>query len=115
VNVGSVEYEQKLIELIPQGDAAKRAEICLLLGQRKNQAAISPLVSLLCIDPEMVVRVAALRALSEIGNASALDEIAKVAVNEANPVRGVAKQILKTLKARAGGHETGLAGSGRAL
>jgi HEAT repeat protein len=104
VDVSSVEYEKRLIELIPQSDAAKRAEICLLLGQRKNQAAVSHLVLLVSTDPEVVVRVAALRALSEIGDASALQEIAKVAANESSPVGAVAKQILSALKAPTGSH-----------
>ena len=104
VDVSSLEYEKRLIELIPQSNAAKRAEICLLLGQRKNQAAVCHLVSLLCTDPEVVVRVAALRALSEIGDASALQEITKVATNETSPVGAVAKQILSTLKAQTGSH-----------
>jgi len=102
VDVCSVEYEKELIELVPQSDAAKRAEICLLLGQRKNHAAVSPLVSLLRTDPETFVRAAALRALSEIGDASALHEIAKVAAEETNPIGAMAKQMLSTLQVRTG-------------
>ena len=102
VDVDSPDYEKQLLELIPQSHAAKRAEICLLLGQRKNRNVVSRLVSLLHADPETLERDAAHRALSEIGGASALLEITKVADNEASPVCAVARQVLRTLKARAG-------------
>lgn|SRR6185437_10448059 len=98
VDVGSLEYEQQLLQLLPQSSATKRAEICLLLGQRAKQTAVPFLAALMCADPENLVRVAALRALSEIRDTSSLHEIAKVAADERSPVHGIANDVLRTLK-----------------
>jgi len=94
VDVGSVEYERQLLSLVPNSNATKRAEICLLLGQRAQQSAVPHLAKLLRADPEGLVRMAALHALSEIGDPTALREIARVAANETSPVYAVAKDTL---------------------
>jgi HEAT repeat protein len=98
VDVSSPEYERRLLELVPLSHAAKRAEICLLLGRRAKQSAVPHLATLLCTDPDHLVRMAALRALSEIGDASALREIAKVAAIDNSPVHALANDLLKSLK-----------------
>jgi HEAT repeat protein len=98
VDFCSPEYERRLLELVPLSHAAKRAEICLLLGRRAKQSAVPHLATLLCTDPEHLVRMAALRALGEIGDASAFREIAKVAANEESPVYAVANDMLRNLK-----------------
>jgi HEAT repeat protein len=102
VDIHSPEYQQKLLDLIPSSNATKRAEICLLLGRREMRNVVPALVSLACSDPDAIVRVAALRALDEIGDAPALHTIAKVAANEKSPVHAVAKQILTGHQSRAG-------------
>jgi HEAT repeat protein len=95
VDVYSHDYEHRLVvALIPNSDAAKRAQICLVLGQREKRSAVPHLLSLLSTDPDALVRVAALRALSEIGDESAVPEITRIAVNESPPLRSIAKQVL---------------------
>ncbi len=102
ITVDSQEYEQQLLNLIPRGNATKRVEICLLLGQQKRRGAVSHLISIVDKDPEAVVRIAALRALGEIGGASAIHEIESVATNQKSPVSTVAQEILRTFEARPG-------------
>jgi hypothetical protein len=104
VNVDSQEYERQLLDLIPRGTSTKRAEICLLLGQQKRRSAVSHLISIVDQDPEPVVCIAALRALGEIGDASAIHEIEIVAMNKKSPVSNVAQEILRTFEARLGNH-----------
>lgn len=98
VDVDSAEYERQLLQLIPRSSATKRAEICLLLGKRAKQTAVPHLAALLCTDPEGLVRVAALRALSAIGDSASLREIAKVAADEESPVHAIANDMLRSLK-----------------
>ena len=90
IDVYSHEYEKQLLGLIPHGSAAKRAEICLVLGRREKRSAVPELLALFRGDPDDLVRAAALRALSEIGDAAALPEISKVAANEKSPLHPVA-------------------------
>lgn len=98
MNVYSPEYERQLLHLLPRSNTSKRAEICLLLGQRATQTAIPHLAVLLGGDPECLVRVAALRALSQIKGPVALREIAKVAADENSPVYAAANDVLRRLK-----------------
>ncbi|HEY1464792.1 MAG TPA: HEAT repeat domain-containing protein [Terriglobales bacterium] len=98
MDVGSAEYQQQLLRLVPHSSATKRAEICLLLGQRAQLTAVPHLATLLRTDPESLVCMAALRALIEIGDATALREIARVAANDESPVYTVANDMLKSLK-----------------
>ncbi len=97
VDVASPEYERQLLNLVPLSNATKRAEICLLLGHRAKQSAVPYLATLVCTDPERLVKVAALRALSKIGDLSAVREIARVAANNTSPVYGIANDLLKSL------------------
>jgi HEAT repeat protein len=71
VDVYSHDYESQPVSLLPHSHAAKRVEICLVLGQRQKRSAVPHLTGLLTAT-SMLVRVAALRALSEIGNGSAI-------------------------------------------
>ncbi len=103
-DVYSHEYEHRLVALIPNSDPAKRAQICLVLGQREKRSAVPHLLSLLSTDPDVLVRVAALRALSEIGDTSVVPEITRIAANESPPVRSIAKQLLGALKAHGNRH-----------
>jgi len=99
VDVYSHEYEHQLVALLDKSDAAKRAQICLVLGQREKRSAIPHLLVLIATDPEPLVRVAALRALSEIGDVSVVPAITKIAATDSPPVRSIAKQVLGSLQA----------------
>ncbi len=99
VDVYSHEYEHRLIALLGSSDATKRAQICLVLGEREKRSSVSHLLALIATDPDPLVRVAALRALSQIGDISVVPAIAKIAVTDSPPVRSIAKQVLSSLGA----------------
>jgi HEAT repeat protein len=98
IDIYSHEFEQRLVSLLPHSHAERRAEICLVLGQREKRSAVPHLVEVLA-DPEPLVRVAALRALSQIGDRSAVPAIQKVAERDNSAIRSFAKQVLSTLGA----------------
>ena len=100
IDVNSAEYENQLFALIPQSTATKRAEICLVLGQREKRSAVPHLVSLFLSDENAVVRIAVLRALEQIGDASAVPEVTKIAANETSPLHAFAKHVLSSLTAQ---------------
>jgi HEAT repeat protein len=104
IDISSHDYEKQLLDLMPNSSAAKRAEICLVLGQREKRSANPQLISIALNDEDAIVRVAALRALGAIGDPSGIEEIAKVALDLKSPDHGVAKQILHNLKPQASTH-----------
>lgn len=104
VDVYSHEYEHQLVALLDKSDAAKRAQICLVLGEREKRSALPHLLVLLATDPEPLVRVAALRALNEIGDTSVVPVITQIAVTDSPQVRSIAKQVLDSLKAHGSKH-----------
>lgn len=101
VEVYSQEYEKSLLDLIPGSPPAKRVEICLVLGQREKGSAVPHLSALLYTHQETIVLVAVLRALGQIADTSALQEIAKIAADEKSPVCELARQIISMPLARA--------------
>jgi HEAT repeat protein len=96
IDVYSHEYEQQLVSLLSHIHSARRAEICLVLGGRGKRSAVPQLVELLT-DPSVLVRVAALRALKDIGDHSALPAIKKIA-NEHTSLGPVAQQVVDALE-----------------
>lgn len=96
IDIYSHEYERKLISLLPRSQAERRVEICLVLGQREKRSAVPRLIELLG-DPEPLVRVAALRALSQIGDRAAVPAIQKLTERDKSAVGSFAKQVLTTL------------------
>lgn len=67
-----MEYERRLVALIPQSDSGRRVEICLLLGKRHKATAVPHLIALSNTDPDSIVRAAALQALGDITGQSLL-------------------------------------------
>jgi HEAT repeat protein len=100
VDIYSHEYEHQLVALLAKSDAVKRAQICLVLGEREKRSAVPHLLVLIATDPDPLVRVAALRALSEIGDTSVVPAITKIATTDSPPVRSIANQVLGSLKGR---------------
>lgn len=96
VDVYSREYEKKLISLIPRSGAEKRAQICGVLGHRAKRSAVPALIELLQ-DPEIVVRIAVIRALGEIGDDSAVTAIESLASHEQPAIREIARRALAML------------------
>lgn len=99
VNIDSPEYGTQLLDLLSACGSTRRVEICLLLGRQKRRTAVAQLASIADKDPEGIVRIAALRALGDIGDDPAMDEIENVALSN-SPVASTAKEILMTLRAR---------------
>ena len=104
VNLASPEYETQLLYLLSACNSTRRVEVCLLLGQQKRRAAVRRLALIVGEDPEAVVRVAALRALGEIGDDSAIDEITNFASSEETPISSMAREILTAFKDRSIGN-----------
>jgi HEAT repeats len=96
VDVHSRAYEHRLITALAHADPERRARICWVLGSRGDRSATPALVELLH-DPDILVRVAALRGLGEIGDPSATTAVEKATTNKHVVVRTVAKDILRIL------------------
>lgn len=93
-------FEQKLIAALEHPLPETRSRICWLLGQKRANWAVSHLIEMLK-DGDLFVRVAALRALGEIGDPSA-EFALEIALHDEKPlVRVVAQGALDQLHARA--------------
>jgi HEAT repeat protein len=96
VDLYSREYERRLISALPGADAETRAQICWVLGSRRKRSAVSTLIELLR-DPDVLVRVAALRGLGEIGDASSVNAVERLTASNDTVVQTVAARVLKML------------------
>lgn len=96
VDLYSTNYEQKLVGALEHSDPERRVQICRILGCRGKSSAIPPLVELLN-DPDAVVCEAALRALGEIGDASAAEAVKTMLASENDDLRSAARYVLRTL------------------
>jgi HEAT repeat protein len=96
VDLYSREYERRLISALRGADGDTRAQICWVLGSRRKRSAVSTLVELLR-DPDVLVRVAALRGLGEIGDASSVNAVERLTASKDTVVQTVAKNVLKML------------------
>ena len=96
VDVYSRQYEKQLISLIPRSGAEKRAQICWVLGHRAKRSAVPALLELLR-DSDLFVRIAAIRALGEIGDDSAISAIESAASGGQPAVREIARKALAML------------------
>lgn len=93
VDIYSRDYEKRLISLIPRSGAEKRAQICSVLGHRAKRSAVPALIELLR-DSDVFVRIAAIRALGEIGDNSAATAIESVLANDQPAIREIARRAL---------------------
>ena len=96
VDLYSRNYEQRLITALPSSESGKRVQICLILGLLAHRTSVSALVEALH-DPELNVRVAALRSLGEIGDKSAIPGVEKLTNSNHEVLRRTAQSVLKTL------------------
>jgi HEAT repeat protein len=96
VDLYSREYERRLISLLPRADAETWARICWVLGSRRKRSALPTLIDLLR-DLDILVRVAALRGLGEIGDASAVNAVERLTAGKDAVVQTVAKNVLNIL------------------
>jgi len=97
VDLYSRDYERRLVAALPRSNAERRAQICWVLGSRGKRSAVPALIQLIH-DPDMLVRIAALRGLGEIGDESAAPEVEKATASDKPlAVRTVARNVLKML------------------
>ena len=91
-------YERRLLSVLPRADPETRAQNCWVLGSRHKRSALRPLLGLLR-DPDVLVRIAALRGLAEIGDSSAINAVTELTNSEDSIVQTVARNVLKMLTA----------------
>jgi HEAT repeat protein len=96
VDLYSYEYERRLISALRGADGETRAQICWVLGSRRKRSAVSTLIELLH-DPDVLVRVAALRGLGEIGDASSVNAVERLTLSKDTVIQAVATKVLKLL------------------
>jgi len=96
VDFYSRDYERRLVSALPRADAEMRAQICWTLGSRRKRSSVPVLTGLLR-DPDVGVRVAALRGLGEIGDRSAASEVEKLTGDRNTVVEKVARKVLQIL------------------
>ncbi len=96
VDFHSRAYERKLLSVLPKADSETRAQICWVLGSRRMKSGLRPLVELLR-DRNVLVRIAALRSLGEIGDPSVIHAVKELTNSEDSIVQTVARSVLKAL------------------
>ncbi len=96
VDLYSPDYERRLLSILPRADAETRAQICWMLGSRRERSGLAPLLKLLR-DPDVMVQIAALRGLGEIGDPCAIDSVSELAKVDNVIVQTVARNVLKIL------------------
>ncbi len=78
------DYDRNLIDLLNDENIGIRASAAQLLGERKVDEAVQPLMSMLKTEKDYKARIVAAIALHKIGNADALPVLKKVAKHDAN-------------------------------
>jgi HEAT repeat protein len=96
VDLYSRNYEGQLLAVLRESEAPRRAQICRILGCRGKNTAIPALVELLH-DPDVAVCEAAVRALGEIGDASAAVAVKPMLNSQNEDLRSAARYVLRTL------------------
>ncbi len=98
VDVYSRQYERSVVAALPLSSAERRARICWVLGMRGKSSSVPALVDQLK-DPDVLVRVAALRALGEIGDESAIPAVEKEANGNSPVMHSLTRHVLVMLGA----------------
>jgi len=96
VDLPSPKYQRRLLAALSHANAERRSQICQVLNFIGDRGAVQSLIELLH-DPDIFVRVAALRALGEIGDPSSVAAVEKVTLSKNLVVRAVAAAVLKML------------------
>lgn len=97
---GEVEdYDQYLIDALKNENIGVRASAAQLLGDRKVQAAVKPLMKMLKSEESYACRIVAARALYKIGDESALPLMKKIAKYDRNKtVRRVVTALIMEME-----------------
>ncbi|OQX94925.1 hypothetical protein B6I21_08120 [candidate division KSB1 bacterium 4572_119] len=78
------EYDTNLINLLNDENIGVRSSAAQLLGERKVEDAVKPLVKMLKTEKSYKARIVAAIALHKIGDAESLPALKKVAKNDRN-------------------------------
>lgn len=96
-------FEQKLVAALEHPFPSTRARICWLLGQHGGSWSIPHLVRMLD-DVDMFVRMAAIRALGEVGDESVVPALQRASKDDSLLLRIVAAGALEQVSARVFSH-----------
>jgi HEAT repeat protein len=96
VDLPSPKYQRRLLAALAHASPERRSQICQVLGSIGDRGAVPGLIELLH-DPDIFVRVAALRALGEIGEPSSVAAVEKLTLCQNLIIRAVATAVLKML------------------
>ena len=99
-STGLNKYDQYLINALKDNNYGIRASAAQLLGERKVEAAVKPLIKMLKTETLYACRIVAAKALYDIGDKQALTALRKVAKFDRNKTeRHVAAAIVKDMEA----------------
>jgi HEAT repeat protein len=96
IDAESPSYERLLFWALKNSQPEHRAEVCRILGLRRHRSAVPRLLEA-ANDHAIFVRVAALRALGEIGDESAIPAIERALSGESFVVRIAAEHALNEM------------------
>jgi len=92
-------YDQYLLRCLKDENLGIRASAAQLLGERKVEAAVKPLIKMLKTEKTYNVRLVAAIALYKIGDERAIPELKKLAFSDhRKTVRHVAAAIVQEMK-----------------
>ena len=93
------EYDQYLIKSLKDENIGVRSSAAQLIGDRRVEAAVKPLIKMLKTEKSYACRIVAAKALYDIGNQEALPVLKKVASHDKNKtVRRVVTAIVKEME-----------------
>ena len=96
---GVSEYDQYLINALKDKNIGVRASAAQLLGDRRVQEAIKPLIKMLKSEKDYACRIIAAKALYDIGDPKVLPLLKKVAKKDKNKtVRRVVTAIVQEME-----------------
>lgn len=96
--VSDKEYDQYLIKSLQDENVGIRSSAAQLLGERKAEAAVEPLIKMLKTEKNSSTRIVIAMALYQIGNEKALPALKEVASNDKNKtVRRVVAAIVQKM------------------
>lgn len=92
------DYDQYLIKSLKDENVGIRASAAQLLGERKVEAAVEPLVKMLQSEKNNSARIVVALALHKIGDEKAIPELKKLAkCDKCKSVRHIAAAIVKEM------------------
>jgi len=106
IDLRSPGYQRRLIAALLHASPERRCQICQALSSIADREAVRSLIGLLH-DPDIFVRVAALRALGEIGDPLSVAAVEKLTLTQNLVLRAVAAAVLKMLIGSAGNENNG--------